>query len=275
MFQQTRSVVRSAIQCRHKTKQLLQKPPLGNTEGWTGRSTIRVNSYIRENYGLTKTQIMTYLNEGRVRYQGKVISLPGLKIPVNTTEFEIDLGFSWTTYAINKPVGILSKPEGRRKWVTDILPPTPKVAPSGRLDLDSSGLMILSNNGKLVFDLIHPDKLIEKEYYVRVANPIPDGCLNKIAAGTKIKGVRTKKTAVQRLSATEFNITLVEGKNRQIRNMCKTVGHLVVQLHRFRIGSFFLPNDTEPGAYKILSEEEVALLTTNPERDTEDDTTKE
>lgn len=223
---------------------------------------------MRQKYQITNTQANELILRGKVKLKGAPVLTPGLRM---TQEFfdkhvDCDPSTQFVTYAINKPVGVLSKPEEFHSdpYVIDLLPPHPVVNPSGRLDKDSSGLLIASSDGKLVWDLIDPNNAIEKEYIVEVNKPISQICLTKLSfGGLKVLGQTVKPCKVFRISESSFRICLIEGKNRQIRRMCRSIGLHVVRLHRVRIGSFVLPQ-VEEGFYKILNETEISMLLNNP-----------
>ena len=122
----------------------------------------------------------------------------------------------------------------------DLLDIAERVYPIGRLDKDSSGLLLLTNDGRLHHRLSHPSFNHEKEYEVTVAKPLPEGALRKLANGLPMMGTRTRPARVKRISAKRFWIVLQEGKNRQIRRMVRKVGNQVVDLRRIRIANIEL-----------------------------------
>jgi pseudouridine synthase len=165
-------------------------------------------------------------------------------------------------YALNKPLGFVSaaqKTKCEKNIVTDLVPKAPRVFPVGRLDKETTGLIILTNDGRLTFNLTHPSKEHEKEYIVKVKPAISDTALDKLRKGVPILGQETRPCLVERLSKSSFKITLTEGKNRHIRRICRKVGSEVVDLKRIRIGSFYLEGIKE-GSYKVLSTKEVKDL---------------
>jgi 23S rRNA pseudouridine2605 synthase/23S rRNA pseudouridine2604 synthase len=135
----------------------------------------------------------------------------------------------------------------------------PGLFPVGRLDKDSSGLLLLTNDGTLTTALNHPERHKEKEYDVTVDRPIPDGGLQRLADGMPLMGERTRPATVIRLAPDRFRIVLTEGKNRQVRRMCRKVGHEVVTLVRVRIDVVKLENLPE-GAWRHLTPKEVVAL---------------
>ncbi len=142
---------------------------------------------------------------------------------------------------LNKPVHyVTSCRHPGEKIVLDLVDIPQRVYPVGRLDKDSSGLLLLTNDGRLHHRLSHPSFDHEKEYEVTVARPISQGALQKIAGGIMLEGTRTRPARVTRISARQFKIVLQEGRNRQIRRMVAKVGNQVTRLQRKRIANIKL-----------------------------------
>ena len=129
----------------------------------------------------------------------------------------------------------------------------------GRLDKNSSGLLLLTNDGRVHHRLSHPSFDHEKEYEVTVARPISDGALKKMSDGLPLMGTRTRPARVTRLSARRFRIVLQEGKNRQIRRMVRKVGNEVTRLQRKRFAGIKLGH-LAPGKWRHLSQSEKESL---------------
>ncbi|PIR52983.1 rRNA pseudouridine synthase [Candidatus Peregrinibacteria bacterium CG10_big_fil_rev_8_21_14_0_10_49_10] len=142
-------------------------------------------------------------------------------------------------YVLNKPAGVVTTNANREDQITvrDILPPKlqGKIVPVGRLDKETTGLILLTNDGVLAYRLTHPKFDHQKEYEVTVQKKIFDGALVKLQNGMTIAGEKTKPAGIKRINTTTFRITLTEGRNRQIRRMCQKVGSPVVTLKRVRI----------------------------------------
>lgn len=149
-----------------------------------------------------------------------------------------------------------------QRSVHDLLPKTlqGKIFPIGRLDKDSSGLLLFTNDGVLAYRLTHPKFHHEKEYQVRVEKPIPDGVFKKLRQGVKVLGSKTKPAKVKRLSARRFTITLTEGRNRQIRRMCQKVGFPVRELKRIRIVTLSDVKLAEGKVRSLTLQEKMVLL---------------
>jgi 23S rRNA pseudouridine2605 synthase/23S rRNA pseudouridine2604 synthase len=163
--------------------------------------------------------------------------------------------------ALNKPEGVVTSCEqANTPVVVDLIDLEARIYPIGRLDKDSTGLVLLTNDGRIHHRLLHPSFDHQKEYDVTVARPIPEGALRRLAEGMPLMGTRTRPARVTRLSASRFRIVLQEGKNRQIRRMVRKVGHKVLCLHRIRVANIRL-GDLQPGQWRHLTPEEVKVLT--------------
>ena len=175
--------------------------------------------------------------------------------PVNHSEERV-------VYAVNKPVGVVSTardPHGR-PTVVSLVPADARLYPVGRLDSDSSGLILLTNDGNLAHRLTHPRFEVPKTYEVRVADPpLRDATLRALRAGVRLDDGPTVPARVRRLAADRFQITIHEGRNRQVRRMCEAVGHRVKTLERVAFGPLRLGR-LRPGGYRRLSGDELAAL---------------
>lgn len=208
-----------------------------------------------------------YINKGLVKVNGKIAEL-GQKADPEKDTIEVDGQVlsdrkELLYYVINKPVGVVTTNADRadQKTVRDLLPKElrDKVHTVGRLDKDSSGLLMLTNDGVLAYRLTHPSFDHEKEYLVTVEHPIKEGALDKLRKGVSIDGSKTKPAVVKRIGENTFAIILTEGRNRQIRRMCQKVGSPVVTLHRTRITT--LSDATlKDGEIRALSHKERAAI---------------
>jgi 23S rRNA pseudouridine2605 synthase/23S rRNA pseudouridine2604 synthase len=161
---------------------------------------------------------------------------------------------------VNKPRGVVTSCEQEGvPVVVDLVSSDARIYPVGRLDKDSTGLVLLTNDGRLHHGLLHPSFDHEKEYEVAVARPIPDGALHSMATGMPLMGSKTRPAMVKRRSERRFQITLKEGKNRQIRRMVRKVGNHVVALKRVRMASIRLGKLKE-GQWRHLTDREVERL---------------
>lgn len=164
-------------------------------------------------------------------------------------------------WAVNKPVGVVStaREPGSRTPVVDLVETEARLYPVGRLDADSSGLLLLTNDGELANRLTHPRYEVPKAYVVRLKTPIGDRELKRLQNGVELEDGPTAPTQVKRLSEREIEIVLREGRNRQVRRMLEAIGNEVVALRRVRFGPLELGKLKE-GAARRLSNDEIARL---------------
>lgn len=206
-----------------------------------------------------------YIKDGRVKVNREVVSVLGTKIDPETDRVEVkgklvEAKHDLIYIALNKPRGyVTSCSQKGDKIVLDLINIQDRVYPVGRLDKDSTGLLLLTNDGELHHRLLHPSFDHEKEYEVAVVKPISDGALRKMAKGMPMMGTKTRPADVKRISAKVFYIVLKEGKNKQIRRMVRKMGNNVVRLKRIRISNIKLGNLTE-GSWRYLTEEEKQEL---------------
>ncbi len=172
-------------------------------------------------------------------------------------------------YAFHKPVGIITSvdPHARDSLLTFLKLPE-RVFAIGRLDVASSGLLLLTNDGRLSERITHPRYHHEKEYVVGVARPIEDAALQSMRDGMMILGSITKPAVVTRVGERTFRIILTEGRNRQIRRMCEALGHDVVDLKRVRVMNVEL-GELPVGGVRPLSAEEMRELVRSTEGEIE------
>jgi 23S rRNA pseudouridine2605 synthase len=165
-------------------------------------------------------------------------------------------------YALNKPPGVVSTaadPQGRPK-VTDLVPGGARLYPVGRLDADASGLILLTNDGELAHRLMHPSFEVPKTYRVKVERaPVSERALRALRTGVDLEDGRTAPAKVRRVAPDLLELTIHEGRKRQIKRMCAAVGHPVVRLERVRFGPLRLAGLAE-GRHRRLSAAEVERL---------------
>jgi 23S rRNA pseudouridine2605 synthase len=174
-------------------------------------------------------------------------------------------------YAVNKPSGVVSTASDpqRRPTIVSLVPGPLRLYPVGRLDIDSTGLILLTNDGELAYRLTHPKFEVEKAYRAVLARPpVRDKALRSLRAGVALEDGLTAPARVRRLAPDTIEITIHEGRNRQVKRMCEHVGHRVKQLERISFGPLAL-GDLKPGAYRRLDETELRALAsaTNSNRD--------
>lgn len=205
------------------------------------------------------------IRAGRVTVNGRVEAVLGAKIDPEKDRVSVDgqpvkSEQRMVYIALNKPRGyVTSCRHAGKKIVLELVNVPERVYPVGRLDKDSTGLLLLTNDGRMHLKLSHPSFDHEKEYDVIVERPISDGALRRMAEGMPILDTRTRPAVVTRLGERAFRIVLKEGRNRQIRRMVRRLGNEVVELRRTRMASVRLGRLAE-GAWRHLSAEEVAAL---------------
>lgn len=205
--------------------------------------------------------------EGRVTVNGKTAVL-GMKADPSADHIKVDgkllIRQEPKVYLmLNKPRGVvtsLSDPEGR-PTVKDFLKGVKfRVYPVGRLDYDSEGLLILTNDGHLANAILHPSKKIPKTYLVKIKGVLEEKTLDKLREGVHLKDGKTQPAKIRTVRKAEKNswieITITEGKKRQIRRMLDAVGHTVERLSRVRVGSLAL-SSLRPGELRHLSPDEL------------------
>jgi 23S rRNA pseudouridine2605 synthase len=166
-------------------------------------------------------------------------------------------------YALNKPPGVLStaRDPGGHTTVVQLVPSERRLYPVGRLDADSTGLILLTNDGELANRLMHPRYEVPKTYRVRVAKPLSEADLTRLREGVELDDGPTAPAKLRRLAPTRIEITIREGRNRQVRRMLETIDNRVVDLRRIAYGPLRLQGPLEePGAYRKLSGAEVERL---------------
>ncbi len=203
---------------------------------------MRLNKFISESGKTSRRGADKLIKEGRVKINGKKAKIgdqvnPGDKVLVDGALIEeVASPQSFVYIALNKPVGITSTTEKNVKGnIVDFMNYPSRIFHIGRLDKDSEGLILMTDDGDIVNEILRSENKHEKEYIVSVDRPITDEFVEKMSAGVKILGTKTLPCKVTQLSNNEFNIILMQGLNRQIRRMCETLGYNVTSLKRLRI----------------------------------------
>lgn len=206
-----------------------------------------------------------FIRAGRVRVNGRVVAELGAKIDPEQDRVSVDgtpvqPEVRSVYIALNKPPGyVTSCRHAGKRIVLELVDVPQRIFPVGRLDKDSTGLLLLTNDGRLHQKLSHPSFDHEKEYDVSVERPISDGALQRMAEGMPILDGRTRPAEVRRTGERRFRIVLKEGRNRQIRRMVRRLGNEVVELKRIRVAAVRLGRLSE-GAWRYLTDLEVKAL---------------
>ena len=231
---------------------------------------MRINKYLAESGICSRRAADKLIEEGAVKINGK-IALPGAEAdpgkdrvtvngkiinPVNHYEY----------YIMNKPKGCVctAKDDKGRKTVMDFLPQDcARVFPVGRLDYDTEGLLIFTNDGELTYKLTHPKNEIPKTYVVKTEKPVSEKDLSALRSGIIIDGIKTKKCNVTLLktykTGSKLQITITEGRNRQIRKMIEATGNSVDFLKRIKVGDLTV-SGLNRGEVRKLRQEEINYL---------------
>jgi len=226
---------------------------------------MRINKYLSQSGTCSRREADRLIQAGQVSINGHRAK-PGDQVMEGdrVTFFGKNVrGAEHPVYiALHKPVGYITTTSRKSKDnVLDLVKNVPeRLFPVGRLDVESSGLLLLTNDGETANKLMHPRYEHEKEYEVAVHRPISDAQLAHLARGITLEDGKTAPAQTRRIGPKSFTITLKEGRNRQIRRMCEALNLDVVKLHRVRIQSLRL-GDLKSGAWRHLTSEEASQLT--------------
>ncbi|TMU85134.1 23S rRNA pseudouridine(2604) synthase RluF [Bacillus sp. BHET2] len=224
---------------------------------------MRINKYISEAGKASRRGADKLITEGRVMINGKVANIgdqvnPGDDVLVSGAPVRVARNNVYI--ALNKPVGITSTTEkGVKGNIVDLVNHPLRIFNIGRLDKESDGLILMTNDGDIVNEILRAENQHEKEYMVTVDRPISDDFLKQMSEGVKILGTKTLPCKVEQVSKYVFQITLTQGLNRQIRRMCEVLGYEVYRLQRTRIMNIQLGN-LPVGQWRDLSKKEKNRL---------------
>ena len=230
---------------------------------------MRINKYLADAGVASRRACDKLIEDKKVLVNGKVATL-GQEVDASdniTVEGRVvGRAQKLVYYMMNKPKGYVTtvKDDKGRKTVMDLLPKkSERVYPVGRLDYDTEGLLIFTNDGELANRLTHPINEVPKTYIAKIEGNITDDALSKLRAGVTIDGVKTKKCTVkvveENKESTKVSVTITEGRNRQVRKMFESVGYEVAFLKRTKIGDLTL-HGLDRGEVRALTKEEVYYL---------------
>lgn len=224
---------------------------------------MRINKYISEAGKASRRGADKLIEDGRVTINGNRATIgdqvnPGDNVVVDGNPIWVARNNVYI--ALNKPVGITSTTEkGVKGNIVDLVNHPLRIFNIGRLDKDSEGLILMTNDGDIVNEILRSENQHEKEYIVSVDKPITPEFVKKMSEGVKILGTTTLPCKVEQLSKFDFQITLTQGLNRQIRRMCEVLGYNVYRLQRTRIMNIQL-GKLPPGQWRDLSKKEKTQL---------------
>ena len=204
------------------------------------------------------------IEAGRVTVGGEVVRDPARDVG-ELDEVRVDGGLvgveAREVWAVNKPAGVVStaREPGGRRAVVELVDSAARLYPVGRLDVDSTGLLLLTNDGELANRLTHPRYEVPKTYVVELRRPPSEGDLRRLAGGVELDDGPTAPAEVRRLGERRVEIVLREGRNRQVRRMAEAIGNGVASLRRVRFGPIAL-GDLPEGAARRLTPDEIAAL---------------
>jgi len=232
----------------------------------------RLQKYLANSGVASRRKCEEYILQGKVKVNGKIITELGTKIDPekDIIEFENKLikENSKNVYILlNKPIGYVTTSDDQfgRDTVLDLVKVKERIVPVGRLDMYTSGALILTNDGDFVYKVTHPKHEVEKTYTVTIKGIVQNNEVEQLRNGVKIEDYTTKPAKVKILKTdiekdlSRLEITIHEGKNRQVRKMCEAVGRKVLALHRSKIGNIGV-KDIEIGKWRYLNSKEIEQL---------------
>lgn len=225
---------------------------------------VRLGKYLAHAGVASRRAAEELIAAGRVRVGGEIVTDPardvneGSGVEVDGAPVTPETREVW---AVNKPAGVVStaREPGRRPAITELVDSEQRLYPVGRLDADTTGLILLTNDGELANRLTHPRYGVPKTYRVRLARPPSDRDLERLRGGVRLEDGTTSAAQIQKLGERELEVTISEGRKRQVRRMAEAVGNEVEALTRIRIGSLEL-GGLRRGDARLLDEGEVAAL---------------
>lgn len=233
---------------------------------------IRLQKYLAEAGIASRRKSEELIQQGKVQVNGKVITELGTKIDPKKDKVSynckaVKIEAKKVYILLNKPIGYVTtvKDQFNRDSVLDLVKVKERLVPVGRLDMYTSGALILSNDGDFVYKVTHPKHEINKTYTVTLKGIVKKEKIERLRQGVDIGGYMTKPANVKILkidvekNITRLEIVIHEGKNRQVRRMCETIGHKVIALHRSQIQGIGV-KDLEIGQWRYLSKEEVKKI---------------
>lgn len=226
---------------------------------------MRLDKFLCDTAGLTRTEAKNAVKKGQIAVNGQVQKAADFKVKENTDTVTFQgrpLSYAaFHYYILHKPAGVITATEDKKEsTVMDILreEKVKNLFPVGRLDKDTEGLLLITDDGELAHNLLSPKKHVDKEYLVKVRDSISEDECRKLSEGVDIGDEKpTAPAKVERVAEKEILLTIREGRFHQVKRMLQAVGNEVLYLKRLSMGSLRLPKDLEKGAYRPLSEEEI------------------
>lgn len=236
---------------------------------------VRLQKYMAECGVASRRKCEEFILNGKVKVNGAVVNELGTKVNTlrDIVEYngrKLEFKEDFVYILLNKPIGYVTtaKDQFDRDSVLDLVKTNKRLVPVGRLDMYTSGALILTNDGEFVYKVTHPKHEIEKTYTVTIKGIVTDEEVVKLRNGVQIEDYTTKPARVKILKTDEekkqsrLEITIHEGKNRQVRKMCETINHSVLALHRSKIAGIGV-KDIELGKWRYLTKKEVDKILQN------------
>ncbi len=229
---------------------------------------MRFDKLISDILGISRKESRLLIKKGVCAADGQVISDPSAQISENSVITAGGKEYLYKKYIylmMNKPAGVISASDDKRqKTVIDLLPENYRrynLFPAGRLDIDTEGFLLITNDGQTAHNLLSPSKKVGKTYFARLASPLSESDAEKLCQGVDIGGYVTRPASLERLSPLEWNITISEGKFHQVKKMFETVNNRVLYLKRVTFASLSLDPSLPPGSFRPLTDDEIDIIT--------------
>ena len=229
---------------------------------------MRLDRFISQSSGLSRSRVRSLLQRGAVRVDGEAVRDAARQVDADNrieVDGEVLVPPGHRYYMLNKPAGVVCATEdGRHRTVIALLdePRREALHPVGRLDIDTTGLLLITDDGQWSHGITAPRRHKEKRYLATLAEPLADSAVAQFAAGMSLQGEEkpTLPAALEILAPTRARVTLQEGRYHQVKRMFAALGNRVVALHREAVGSLQLDESLAPGEYRPLRSEEVEAL---------------
>ncbi len=232
---------------------------------------IRLDKYLADMGFGTRAEVKKYVRQGKVKIDGRVVKSPEEKVDVEIqTVSYLDQLVTYKIfeyYMLNKPAGVISAAtDTREKTVVDLIEEKKRkdLFPVGRLDKDTEGLLLITNDGELAHRLLSPKRHVDKVYYAKVKGVVTEKDVKAFSEGVSLgQGEMAKPAALEILTSdeiSEIRLTIQEGKFHQVKRMFQSVGKEVVYLKRLSMGTLVLDESLPLGAYRRLTREEIEQL---------------
>ncbi|WP_310602808.1 pseudouridine synthase [Anaerosporobacter sp.] len=232
---------------------------------------MRLDKYLADMGAGTRSEVKLFIKKGRVQVNNEVVTDANRKIETGSDIVCLDgRDISYVHYEyfmLNKPAGVLSATEDKRaETVIDLITTSKRkdLFPVGRLDKDTEGLLLITNDGALTHSLLSPKKHVDKKYYAKVEGVVTEEDIELFSKGLQVDdeflAMPAKLTILSQGELSEIILIIQEGKFHQVKRMFEAVGKTVVYLKRLSMGSLQLDESLQPGEYREVTEEELALL---------------